>query len=279
MALDQIDVDNYEKEKENEMSFLEHLEELRWHLIRSVIAIVVVAIVVFITEDFVFGSVIYGPRNAGFLSYRALCALSEQLCFTPRPIHLQAIEVGEQFFTHMKVSFVMGFVVTFPYIFWEIWRFVKPGLYKKEQEATTGVVLVCSTLFLTGICFGYFVISPFALNFLLGYDLAGEILAAPTLSSYVNTMAMVTLPSGLVFELPIAVYFFTKLGLLTPEIMRNYRRHSLIIILILAAIITPPDIVTQCLIGVPLFILYEASIFISERVIRKQKQEEEKAVL
>ncbi len=274
MALDQIDVDNYEEDQEKEMSFLEHLEELRWHLVRSVVAVVILAIVVFLAEDFVFGSVIYGPRNEGFLSYQLLCAISEDLCFVPRTIKLQAIEVGEQFFTHIKVSFIMGFVIAFPYLFWEIWRFVKPGLYKEEQRATGGIVLICSSLFVIGVCFGYFIISPFAINFLLGYDLAGEIIAAPSLSSYVNTMTMVTLPTGLVFELPIVVYFFTKLGLLTPEIMRTYRKHAFIIILILSAVITPPDIVTQFLIGVPLFVLYQASISISKRVIRKQEEEE-----
>ena len=169
---------------------------------------------------------------------------------------------------------MIGIVVSFPYIFWEIWRFIKPGLYVKEQKAARGMVTICSGLFLTGVLFGYYIISPFAITFLAGYEIEG-VVAMPALSSYINYMTMFTLPVGIVFELPIVVFFLSKIGLVTPEFMKSYRRHAVILILILAAIITPPDVITQVLVGMPLYVLYEISIVISRRVVNKQKQEQD----
>ncbi|MFT5385639.1 MAG: sec-independent protein translocase protein TatC [Saprospiraceae bacterium] len=168
----------------------------------------------------------------------------------------------------------MGIVFGFPYIFWEFWRFIKPGLYPDEKKAARGVVFVCSFLFITGVCFGYFIISPFAITFLVGYDLGA--ISTPSLASYVDYMTMFTLPVGIVFELPVVVYFLTKIGLVTPSFLKSYRKHAFVIIIILAAVITPPDVITQFLVGIPLYILYEISIVISKRVVAKQEAQEEK---
>lgn len=272
MPLDQVDVDRLGSgQQEKEMSFLEHLEELRWHIIRSLLAIVLFGIGLFFIQDWFFEYVIFGPTNPDFLSYTAICefsnfvGLGDKMCFEPPIFKKQAIGFGESFITSIKVSFIAGFILAFPYVFWEIWRFVSPGLYKKEQRATRGIVFICSFLFLTGVLFGYFVIAPFAVNFLAGYTIPG-VENSPTLNSFITYMLMFTAPAGLIFELPIVVYFLSKVGLLTPATMRAYRKHAVIGILVLAALITPPDVVTQFLIGVPLFILYEISIFVSARV-------------
>lgn len=283
MPLDQIDVDKMDQQSKNgkpekEMTFLEHLEELRWHIIRSLIVICVFGIVLFLMQGWVFGTVIFGPTNEDFFSYRVICDLShrvglgERMCFSPPDFSKIAIGFGEPFIMSIKVSFIMGFILSFPYVFWEFWRFIKPGLYPNERQAARGIVGICSFLFLLGVCFGYFVIAPFAVNFLAGYSIPG-VQNTPTMSSFINYMVMFTAPAGLIFELPVVVYFLSKVGLVTPEIMRKYRRHSIIGILILAAVITPPDVVTQFLIGIPLFILYELSIAISARVSKKYEEE------
>ncbi len=273
MALDQVDVDSPIKE----MSFLEHLEELRWHIIRSLIAIVGVGIVLFLFKNWLFDTVIFGPTRDDFLSYRVFCDLSNSLglgdamCIVPPEFQKQAIGFGEPFITSIKVSFIAGFILAFPYIFYEFWRFISPGLYPNERRATRGVVFICSFLFLFGVLFGYYIIAPFAVNFLGGYYIPG-VQNSPTLSSFINYMLMFTAPAGLIFELPIVVYFLSKVGLITPDWMRKYRRHAIIGTLVLAAIITPPDVVTQFLIGIPLFILYEISIFISARVNKAEER-------
>lgn len=254
--------------EEKEMSFIEHLEELRWHIMRSLLSIVFFAIIVFVFRTFVFDNIIFAPRNDWFPTYKFFCAISAATCFSPVEFELIAIQMGEQFFTAIKVSFWIGLIISFPYVFWEIWRFIKPGLYKREKKAARGIVFSCSFLFLTGVLFGYFVIAPFAINFLIGFDI-GETSANPSLSSYVNYMTLFTIPTGILFQLPIFVYFFSIIGLITPAGMKKYRRHAFIIILIIAAITTPPDVITQFLVGVPVYILYEFSILISARAEKK----------
>ncbi|NND34741.1 MAG: twin-arginine translocase subunit TatC [Saprospiraceae bacterium] len=261
------------QEPEAEMTFLEHLEALRWHIIRSLAAIALFGIVMFLSKEFVFDRVIFGPKFNDFPTYKIFCYFINTMC-QPPVFEVQTISVEEKFLTHIKVSIILGVVVAFPYVFWEIWSFVKPGLYPKERKAARGIVWICSSLFLTGVLFGYYIITPFALKFLTGYEIATTI-SSPTLSSYVSSIAFYTLPAGFVFELPIVVYFLTKVGLITPEFMRQYRRMAFIIILVLSAIITPPDVLTQFLIGIPIFVLYEISIIISKRVVAAQKAEEE----
>ncbi len=272
MPLDQVDVDQLaQKTEEKEMSFLDHLEELRWHLIRSVLAIAVIAIGVLMAGKPVFEHVILAPKSPDFFTYKFLCGLSQKVCMVPPPLELITRELGEQFMVHLKVSFVLGIVVAFPYIFYEIWRFIKPGLLPEERKAARGVVGVCSMLFMIGVLFGYYVIAPFAINFLGNYDMGAT--NAPTLSSFVGYMTMFTLPTGLVFQLPVAVYILSKIGFITAEFMRSYRRHAFVIILVLSAFLTPPDVVTQVLIGFPLYFLYEMSILIAKRVERQREAE------
>lgn len=268
MALDQL---TEGKQDEAEMSFLEHLEALRWHILRSFAAIIVVGIAVFLAKDFVFDTVLFGPRKPDFITYRIICGISDFLCFTPPQFEIITRDLGEQFIVHLKSSFWIGLIVAFPYVFWQIWKFVKPGLYEKEQKVTRGIVLICSFLFTAGVLFGYFIISPFAISFLSSYSVG--VTSAPTLASYIGYMTMFTIPSGLVFELPIVVYFLAKLGVVGPQVMKTYRRHAIVVILILASIITPPDMVTQLLIAIPLFFLYEVSIVIAGRVEKNREKE------
>ncbi|MEO0727767.1 MAG: twin-arginine translocase subunit TatC [Bacteroidota bacterium] len=286
MALDQVDVDQYEwKDGElqsgdnTEMSFLDHLEELRWHIIRSLIAIAVAGIVLFLFRTWYFNEVILGPAFNDFASYGWFCDLSkkigagEALCMTLPDFKIQAVNFAEQFITTIKLCFVGGFVVAFPYVFYEIWKFIAPGLYDSERKATRGIVFICSVLFIMGVLFGFFIIAPFATNFLMGFTASETVANNPTLSSFVLYMVMFTLPAGLIFELPIVVYFLAKLGIVTPEGMRKYRRHSIIGILMLSAILTPPDVVTQFLIGIPLYVLYEISIIVAARMAKKYQQD------
>jgi len=275
MPLDQIDVDKIDVKKKSEMGFLDHLEALRWHLVRSVIAVIVGAIVVFSSKDFVFNTIIFGPRDANFITYRLICSISEMLCLEPPVFQIITRDLAEKFMVHFKSSLVIGFVIAFPYIFWEIWRFVKPALYEREIKAARGLVAVCSGLFLLGVLFGYFIIAPFSISFLAGYEVAG-IVATPTLASYMNYMVMFTIPIGIVFELPVVVYFFSRIGLLGPATMRKQRRLAFVVILIIAAIITPTtDAVTLLIVTFPLYMLYELSIFVSAKA-EKQLNESAK---
>ena len=268
MAMDQIEGQN---KGADDMSFLEHLEALRWHILRSFVAILVVAVVVFTAKDFVFNKIIFAPKYGDFITYRVICSIADFLCFQPTEFEILTRDLGEQFIVHLKSSFWIGLVVAFPYVFYQIWKFVKPGLYDKEKKVTRGVVLICSLLFTLGVLFGYFIISPFAISFLSSYNVGAT--SAPTLASYINYMTMFTIPAGIVFELPVVVYFLAKLGVLGPKTMKKYRRHSIIVILIMASIITPPDMVTQILIAFPLFALYELSIVIARRVQKKRELE------
>ncbi len=282
MALDQLGIEGPENGNivEKEMSFFDHLEELRWHIFRSVLAIGVFAIALFLAKDFVFTTVIFGPRDPDFITYRVICSFSnfiglgDNLCFFPTEFKLITPDMGELFLTHMKVSFLLGFVLAFPYIFWEFWRFIKPGLYEKERRVTRYAVGVCSVLFTLGVMFGYFVISPFAVSFLTGYQLPG-VDSTPALGSYIGYMVMFTLPTGLVFELPVVAHVLTQVGVLSSNFLKQYRRHAIVILVALAAIITPPDAFSQILIALPLMGLYEISIYVSKRV-EKQKALEEK---
>lgn len=277
MPLDQIDVDKLGTgEEPQEMTFLEHLEELRWHIIRSLVAVVGLGIVLFFFQGWLFDTVIFGPTKADFFSYRAICKLSntiglgDMMCFVPPDFPKIATGFGEPFIMSIKVCFIMGLIISFPYVLWEFWKFIRPGLYSKERKAARGMVGICSALFMLGVLFGYYIISPFAVNFLAGYQIPG-VQNTPTMSSFINYMVMFTAPAGLIFELPVIVYFLSKIGLVTPEGMKQYRRHSIIGVLMLSAMITPPDVVTQFLIGIPLYILYEVSIVVSARVNRENE--------
>lgn len=261
----------------DEMSFLEHLEALRWHIIRAGASILVVGIAVFAAKTFVFDVIILGPTNQDFLTYRWFCKLGPQFCFYPEGLQIITRDISEQFLCHIKVSVWLGLIAAFPYVFWEFWRFVKPGLYDKERSAARGVVFICSLLFILGVLFGYYIISPFAITFLSSYSVSDKIANTTTLSTLVNSMTMFTIPTGLVFELPVVIYFLAKIGLVSSSFLKTYRRHAIVVILIVAAIITPPDVITQLLVSIPLYSLYEVGIVIAKRVERNQKLAEENA--
>ena len=258
------------------MSFLDHVEELRWHLVRAFIAIFSFAIVAFFSKKILFDQIILAPKDPDFITYRIFCNISrwlgldEALCMTEVPFKLQNIDMAGQFTTHLWVSFVAGFIVAFPYIIYEFWRFVSPGLHENERKSSRGIIFITSLLFLLGVAFGYFIISPFSVQFLTTYTVSDEVVNRIDLSSFISTVTSVTLASGLVFELPVIVYFLSKAGLLTPALMRTYRKHAIVVILILSAIITPPDLTSQILVTLPVLLLYEISIRVSGRIERKR---------
>ncbi len=265
------------KTKESEMSFLDHLEVMRWHLLRSILAVVIMALVAFVFKEIVFDKIILAPKEPHFPTNRWLCQLGEilgleRICINQNPFSLQTVKMAEQFSMHIIVSMVAGIVVAFPYIFFEIWRFIIPALYDKEKQTASGAVFFTSLLFILGVAFGYYIISPLSVNFLGNYKVSESVISAPTLRSYVQTITSVVLASGLVFQLPILIYFLSKVGLVTPSFLKRYRRHSLILIVTLSAIITPPDVFSQVLVALPLMVLYEIGISISKRIVRQQDE-------
>ncbi len=268
------EVKEEQKEKE-EMSFLDHLEVLRWHIIRSVIAVIVSGVAFFSLGQAVFKRIIFAPKSPDFFSYKLFCRISDATCLKAPKLELIRQELGEEFFMHIKVSIFLGIAVAMPYIIWEVWRFVKPGLYDNEKKHARGFVGVSSFLFILGIMFGYYIIAPFAISFLSNYSVAeNAVSATSTLRSYVSYLTMFTFPAGILFQLPIVVFFLTKIGVITPNFLKTYRRHAYVVLLILSAVITPPDVVSQILICIPLYLLYEISILISKRVFKKLQVEE-----
>jgi len=266
------------KNTEGEMSFLEHLEVMRWHLLRSIAAIVILALVAFVFKEIVFDKIILAPKEPPFPTNRWLCQLGEilgleRICINQNPFTLQTVKMAEQFSMHIIVSLVAGIVIAFPYIFWEFWRFIIPALYDKEKNTAQGAVFFTSLLFILGVLFGYYIISPLSVNFLGNYKVSESVISAPTLRSYVQTITSVVLAAGLVFQLPILVYFLSKVGLVTPDFLKKYRRHSLVLIVTLSAIITPPDVFSQVLVALPLMVLYEIGIAISKRIMKQQDAE------
>ncbi len=266
------------------MSFLDHLEALRYHLLRSFAAILILSVIAFLAKDIVFGMIILGPSKVDFITYRALCELSDYigvsaLCIDKLPFTIQSRQMTGQFTMHMTSSIVVGFIAAFPYVFWEIWRFISPGLYDKEKNAARGAVAFVSFLFLAGAAFGYFVLSPLSINFLANYQLDPTILNEFDITSYVTTLTMLVLASAIMFQLPVVVYFLSMSGLVTSKMLKEYRRHSIVVILIVSAIITPPDVVSQLLIAMPILVLYEVGIGIAKRLEKQKalkKAEEEK---
>lgn len=256
-----------------EMSFIDHLEELRWHIIRSGLSIFVFFIIAFVSKEFVFHQVILSPARNDFWTYKMLCKMGEALCIDSMNFQLQNRTMAGQFTMHITISFFIGLILSFPYTFWEIWSFIKPGLYDKERKMTTGIIFFVSVLFGSGILFGYYIVAPLSINFLATYTLDPSIQNYFDLTSYVSLLSMVVLGTGLMFQMPVIVFVLSKIGVVTPEFLRTYRKHALVIILIVAAIITPPDVISQLLVTMPLAILYEVSIFVSATVARKRKRE------
>lgn len=260
------------------MTFLDHLEQLRWHIIRSVLAIFVFAIAAFFAKDFVWGVVLLGPSQADFFTYRKLCEFgqlfdSSGFCIDEMPFILQSRTMTGQFTMHIMSSITIGLICAFPYAFWEVWRFVSPGLYPKERRMTRGATFFVSVLFGMGILFGYYVLSPLSVNFLGSYQVDPSIANEFDIRSYITTITMLTLASGLIFQLPIVVYFLSEAGLVTPALMREYRKHAVVVILIIAAVLTPPDVISQVLMSLPMILLYQMSIYISKFVLKGKRKE------
>ena len=266
------------KKNMSEMSFLDHLEELRWLLIRSTIAIVICATIAFFFSDFIFDKILFGPKNPDFITYQFFCDLSQRfgldksLCVTKIPMRIQSREMGGQFSAHMWTSITAGFILGFPFILWEFWKFIRPALYDNEKNYAALFIIVASLLFFIGVLFGYYMIAPLSVNFLANYNVSSQIFNDIDLDSYISLLRTSTVASGLLFELPIVIYFLTKLGLVTPTSLRKYRKYTLVIVLILSAIITPPDIISQIIVAIPIMILYEISILISEVVFKRQNK-------
>ncbi len=270
---------NQPQEEEKVMSFWDHLEELRWHIMRSIIAVMVLAVVAFLNRKIVFDYIILAPSSSDFITNRVLCRFGEiihvsALCI--QNLHLQIINISMsgQFLTHMYISTVAGFIVAFPYILYEIWSFIRPALYDKEQKYSRGAVLISSMLFLLGVLFSYFLIVPLTVNFLGNYQVSDMVLNQVSLKSYINTVVSVTFAVGVVFELPILVYFLTKVGVITPAFLTKNRKYMFVVLLILSAIITPPDMFSQIMVVIPLVGLYEVSIKVSKRIYTKVQEEE-----
>ncbi len=264
---------------DKEMSFIDHLEELRWHLIRSLVAIAIFTVVAFIYKDFFFGKIVLGPTRLDFWTYRKLCELgqlldSPALCFDKLNFTLQSRKMAGQFLMHLTSSFVIGLIIAFPYVFWELWRFVRPGLYENERQVTTGVVLVVSILFLSGALFGYYILTPISVQFLANYTLDPSIINEFDIISYVSTMLTLVLGCALLFQLPILIYFLAKAGIVSAQSMKVYRRHAIVVIFVVAAIITPADVFSQIIVALPLILLYEISIFIAGFVKKKEERQE-----
>jgi len=266
-------------QEQNEMSFLDHLEVLRWTLVRSSAAVFFVSIFAFMMKDFIFNKIILLPKDPAFFTYRFLCSVSQKfgtqgLCIDEIPFIVQSRTMAGQFSAHIWTSITAGFIVAFPYILWEIWKFIKPGLYPKERKNAKSFIIISSFLFFLGILFGYYVITPLSVNFLGAYRVANEVQNNIDLSSYIGLLRASVLSAGLIFEMPIIIYFLTKMGLVTPEFLRKYRKYALVLVLILAALITPPDVISQVIVAVPMMILYEVSITISKIIIRREKKAE-----
>ena len=266
---------------EKEMSFLDHLEELRWRVVRASIAMLVFMILSFLFIREIFDLVVLAPAKIDFPTFKWMCSLAEltgfnDLCVTELPFKLQSRNMTGQFMMSLTASFVIGLICAFPYLAWELWSFVKPGLKSTERKYSRGAVAAISFLFALGIAFGYYILSPMTIWFLSTYSISDIIVNEFDITSYVSTIASLVLGCGVLFQFPMVVYFLSKIGIVTPELMRKYRKHSVVVILILGAVITPSgDPFSLTVISLPLYILFEISIYISSVVVRNKLKEEE----
>ncbi len=264
-------------EEKKEMTFLDHLDVLRFHLIKGISAVGIIGVLAFIYKEVIFDYILLNPKNPNFISNQLFCKLAELLnspaiCINQRDLKIINYELSGQFSTHIVVSVFSGVIIAFPYILWELWQFIKPALYDNERKASRGGVFFISVLFFIGIMFGYFIIAPISIEFLGGYQVSKQVDNMVNLDSYITALASTVLACGVVFELPILMLFLSRIGLVTPEFLRRYRKHAFVVILIIAAIITPPDVFSQTIVTIPLYILYEASIFISKSVWKKKNK-------
>ena len=271
------------KEEKNEMSFLGHLEELRWHLVRSAVAIFIIGILLFVFQKEVFNHFLLAHRKSDFITYQIFCdffnlfGMDSTFCNVAFTDNLISLKPTQQLMTAIWSSLILGIILAFPYLLWELWRFISPGLTKKEVKSSRGFLFVASFLFFCGIAFSFYVIAPISIHFLYNYKISDVIQNNFTLESHIGLVTNMLLGVSVLFELPVLVYFLTKIGLVTPEFLKKYRKHSLVVVLILAAIITPPDVASQIIVAIPILVLYEISIKVSKIVIKKQQKDAQKS--
>ena len=272
-----------EKKNPDQMSFLDHLEDLRWLLVRSTIAILVMATATFFVSDFIFDDILFGPIKPDFVTYVFFCDLShylgfaDSICVTEMDFIIQNTAMEGQVNILVWICVVAGFILAFPYILWDLWKFISPALYEKERKNAKLFIFIASVLFFMGVLFGYFVVVPMSVNFFATFRVSELVKNEFNIDSYIGMIKTSVIASGLYFELPIVIYFLSKLGLVTPDFLRKYRKWGIVIILIVAAIVTPPDVVSQVLVAVPMMAIYELSIFLSAFVVKQKKLDEIKS--
>ncbi|WP_299781429.1 twin-arginine translocase subunit TatC [uncultured Formosa sp.] len=265
------------KKNVNEMSFLDHLEDLRWHLIRATLAVMIAAVVAFLAKGFIFDTLIFGPTKPSFFTYDILCKISNYLglddsfCFNEAAFEIQSRTMAGQFSAHIWTAITAGFIIAFPYILYELWRFISPGMHPSERKNSRGFIMISSVLFFLGVLFGYYIICPLSINFLGTYQVSSLVHNDFDLSSYISLIRSSVIACGIIFELPIIIYFLAKVGIITPDFLKKYRKFALVIVLIVSAVITPPDIASQVIVAIPVLILYEVSIVIAKFVTRKER--------
>jgi sec-independent protein translocase protein TatC len=275
MALDQ----NSDEKETNSMSFMGHIDELRKHIFRSAIVLIVFTIIAFVNVRILFHELILGPIREDFITYRFLCYMSDLLYKDSRlcmdAIHLQLVnlQVQGQFMAAFKISLIAGFILSFPYIIWEIWRFVKPALNNIERRMAAGLVISCSLLFFTGVLFGYYILSPISINFFVAFKVSDLIANQPAFQNVVSLISVLTIGTGLLFELPVLMYFLAKVGLLSSGFLKKYRRYAFLFIIILSALVTPPDFVSQAILAIPIYLLYELGLSITKKVEKQRAKE------
>lgn len=264
---------------EDEMSFIDHLEVLRWHLIRCVLAVVIGAVIVFVFTDFFIDDIVFGPTRTNFISAQWMCRMGravgagDSLCFKPVTTQFLETTMTGQFIANFTVAFIGGFILAFPFIFWEIWKFVKPALSDKETRQTRGIIFWVSVLFFIGVAFGYFILMPLMVQFYFNYKLSDKITIMPSFSDYLENMTYTTVGVGLLFQLPLLILLLAKAGIVTAALLRKFRRHAFVVILIAAAIITPTtDPFSLAVVAAPLYILFEISITLAARTEKKNAE-------
>ena len=268
------------KDTKAEMSFIDHLEDLRWHVIRSVIAVLIGAIIVFIYSDYVVNQILFAPTRSDFVSARWLCSLGHKigigntLCFPEVKAKFLENTMTGQFIASFTLAFIGGFILAFPYVFWEFWKFLKPALSPKELKKTGGIIIWVSLLFFAGVAFGYFILTPFMVNFYFNYKLSSQIEIMPSFSDYLENLVYTTAGIGVLFQMPLLVMVLARIGIVTGSFLKKYRRHAFVIILIAAAIITPStDPFSLTIVTIPLYLLFEASVVIASRIERRKSKE------
>jgi sec-independent protein translocase protein TatC len=263
----------------SEMSFLDHLEELRWLLVRSTSAVLIMAVFTYFFSDFIFDTILFAPTSPNFFTYTFFCELSnnigfaDSICITELPFIIQNTSMEGQVNMFIWTCITAGFILAFPFILWELWKFISPALYEKERKNVRVFIFIASILFFLGVLFGYYVIVPMSINFCATFSISKMVQNQFTIDSYISMIKTSVIASGLFFELPVIIYFLTKLGLVTPLFLRKYRKYSVVIVLLISAIVTPPDVVSQIIVAIPMLLIYEASIFISVFVYKNKTKE------